>query len=65
MPTEQLSEISEAEAGSPAIPGWLWSHGTSARPAGDDPQPMDVRGIVAGLGALLTAMGVMSSDAWD
>lgn len=65
MPTEQLSEISQAEALSPAIPGWLWSHDADASPAQDHDQPVNVRGIVEGLGALLTAMGVMSSDAWD
>jgi hypothetical protein len=65
MPTEELSEISEAQAASPAIPGWLWTNSIGEAPADDRDQPVDLHGIVEGLRALLTALGVMSSDAWD
>jgi hypothetical protein len=59
MPTKELSEISPSHAVVPAKPFSVWSD-----PAVDAPA-VDVRGIVEGLGMLLTAMAMMSSDLWD
>jgi len=59
MPTQELRELSESHTARPANRLWVWSD-----PAGDPPA-VDVRGMVEGLGMLLTAMAMMSSDLWD
>ncbi len=71
MATEQLSGISESPAPRTALPGWIWTGSIAAIPAehlrsaADLPssQAVDVRGIVAGLGALLDAMAATAPDA--
>ena len=65
MPTERLSELPAWHAARPAIPGWVWSMYTSDLPAEDPGRPLNVPGIVEGLGALLTAMGVMGPVGLD
>lgn len=55
MPTEELSEASESQDARLAIPGWVWSDRTAEEPA----QPVDLAGILKGLGELLVAMGAM------
>lgn len=64
MPTQQLSEISESPAAGAAMPGWLWTGSVRTVPAELKPIPaVDVRDIVAGLGALLDAIASPSSEA--
>jgi len=59
MPTQELRELSESHAAGAAHHLWLWSESAG------DPPAVDVRGMVEGLGMLLTAMAMMSSDLWD
>ena len=63
MPTEELCEIRESEAVAPAIPGWVWSDHTREEPVEDRDGPIDLSGILDGLGALLDAIGMLSPDA--
>jgi hypothetical protein len=71
MATEQLSRISESPAPRTALPGWIWTGSITAAPAEPDrsvaglpsTRAVDVRGIVAGLGALLDAMAATAPDA--
>jgi len=59
MPTQELHELSETHTTHPARPLSVWRD-----PPGETPA-VDVRGMVEGLGMLLTAMAMMSSDLRD
>lgn len=68
MLTRESSETSEAHVVECEKASWIWTDfAPPARlaPSAVTAEPMNVRGIVEGLGALLMAMDAMASDAWN